>query len=438
MEIADILNFLPDVGGLLPIPGLGNTSLDEVGLVGVLYALLQFFLRHRNKTKRIAQEGQTEEYLQMPELLTPPKERAAYSDRMAYVLAELSALAYFRFEDEDDVLLENAKQALDLLGRSRLKLLGRGKEVEKVVADVLRESTAKLYTDQGKNKALFDEILTSREFKLVGDPISKGETQLFVCVRNEDDGSGYVVVSFRGTEKKVKDWLTDANAKPVVEKMNHYRIHSGFYQAYKLVEQDIQDRLNSPEAKDSSGNPLPVFITGHSLGGALALTMTRYMAANSAGACYTFGAPRVADYRFFERVKTPVYRVVNSSDIVPNVPLGALWSALVKLIGWLVKTLGPKLGKPIQSVLEKLHGSLDKLNGYRHFGDLRYLTDVKGGKFETVRLLRNPPALDRAAWFMKHLSDSLLLPLQNHGIKTYRTKLALIAERRLNIENESE
>ena len=428
MEIADILNFLPDIGGLLPV--LGNTYWDEAGLVAIVgYPLAKFFHHRRNKKKSIAQDGDASEYFQKPELLTPPKERAAYSDRMAYVLAELSALAYFRFEDEDDVLVENAKQALELLG---------GNEKVKVMADILKESTAKLYTDQGKNKALFDEILTSRGFKLVGDPISKGETQLFVCVHNEADGSGYVVVSFRGTEKKVKDWLTDANAKPVEEKMSSYRVHSGFYKAYKLVEQDIQDRLNSPEAKDSSGNSLPVFITGHSLGGALALAMTRYMAANSAGACYTFGAPRVADYRFFERVKTPVYRVVNSSDIVPRVPPGAVLSLLVKMIGWLVDELEFKLGKPLQSALGKLEEFLDKLNGYRHFGDLRYLTNVRGNKLETVRLLRNPPTIDRMKWFLEDISKSIALPAKSHGIKTYRTKLAIIAERRLDIGNENE
>ena len=37
-------------------------------------------------------------YFSREQLLTPPTKRAAYSDRMAYVSAELSRLAYFPFE----------------------------------------------------------------------------------------------------------------------------------------------------------------------------------------------------------------------------------------------------------------------------------------------------------------------------------------------------
>jgi len=37
-------------------------------------------------------------YFSARELLTPPTERAAFSDRQAYMCAELSRLAYFKFE----------------------------------------------------------------------------------------------------------------------------------------------------------------------------------------------------------------------------------------------------------------------------------------------------------------------------------------------------
>ena len=54
------------------------------------------FLRRPKKT------SQGGAFLTNPELLKPPLARPAYSDRMAYVLAELSALAYFRFENSGD------------------------------------------------------------------------------------------------------------------------------------------------------------------------------------------------------------------------------------------------------------------------------------------------------------------------------------------------
>ena len=70
--------------------------------------------------------------------------------------------------------------------------------------------------------------------------------------------------------------------------------------------------LDSEGAKDKSGNKLPVFITGHSLGGALALLTTRALPQDMVGACYTYGAPRVANYEYFDGMKTPVFRVVIS------------------------------------------------------------------------------------------------------------------------------
>ena len=73
---------------------------------------------------------------------------------------------------------------------------------------------------------------------------------------------------------------------------------------------------------------------------------------------------------------------------------------------------------------------MDKLNGYRHFGDLRYLTDVAEGRFHEVKLLRNPPAIDRIIWFGKHVAKSLLIPLKCHSMAGYRKKLTYVANAR--------
>ena len=46
-----------------------------------------------------------------PDLLTPPLKRAAYSDRMSLMMAELSMLAYIPFEmPKEDNLLELIKK----------------------------------------------------------------------------------------------------------------------------------------------------------------------------------------------------------------------------------------------------------------------------------------------------------------------------------------
>ena len=198
------------------------------------------------------------------------------------------------------------------------------------------------------------------------------------------------------------------------------------------VKKAVEDILALPEANDPDGEPLPLFITGHSLGGALALLATKLVAPNVNGACYTFGAPRIGNYEYFRFLKTPVYRIVNSSDIVPRVPPGAIMMGLILVVqglSWL-----SSFAPPVSTVLYKLEEFLDKLSGYRHFGDLRYLSDVAEGRFDTVRLLSNPPAIDRVAWMWKRLAKSIFVPVKSHSMSIYRKKVLQIANDRNNVQ----
>ena len=52
------------------------------------------------------------------------------------------------------------------------------------------------------------------------------------------------------------------------------------------------------------------------------------------------------------------------------------------------------------------------------------------GRFDTVRLLTNPPAIDRLMWMGRHISSSLLVPVKSHSMSIYRKKLASIANDR--------
>ena len=65
---------------------------------------------------------------------------------------------------------------------------------------------------------------------------------------------------------------------------------------------------------------LPIFVTGHSLGGALATLGAAYLSGWGLAACYTFGAPRVGNKEFSSSLQTPIYRVVNPLDTVPHIP----------------------------------------------------------------------------------------------------------------------
>ena len=121
-------------------------------------------------------------------LLNPPIKRAAYSDRMAWVLASMSHLAYDRFEEED-----------------------------------------------GKAKELLIAKLSSGGFEWVdGFVDSKTDTQAFLVKAHD-----YAVLAFRGTEiTKRQDVKTDIAATRV--SIIEGRVHSGFIQAYKSIEKQIE------------------------------------------------------------------------------------------------------------------------------------------------------------------------------------------------------
>ena len=355
-------------------------------------------------------------YLSRSELLRPPLKRPAYSDRMAYVLAEMADLAYCQFESPG--FLEDAgATALDI-------------QTPEEMTEFLSGFAANLLgRERALGKDFLRQVLESKGFSLL-DVLDIADTQGFVCKRSTGTDP-YLVIAFRGTEKKVSDWLTDANCVPRSEGSG--KVHTGFWKAMagnqdRHTGETIEAKIRRITDEAAQDGPLPLFITGHSLGGALALLSTKLVAPNVDGACYTFGAPRVANYEYFSAVKTPVYRVVNSSDIVPRVPPGAGLEGVLLILRGLAWVLS--FAPPVVSLLNKLEERLDKLNGYRHFGDLRYLSDVGEGRFEQVRLLSNPPAIDRVTWMWRRIAKSALMPIRSHNMVIYRKKLEEIAGRR--------
>ena len=396
---------------------VGSTVAVLSGAIGssVIFAFLR---RPKSSTKEIGQ------HLTDKNLLSPPTTRPAYSDRMAYVLSEMSDLAYYEFEGQNDFISDTAQNALALNLTTAVN-----------IQTFLEEFSIGLMSRRNPSLTLLRKILSNSGFALL-DVIDVAETQAFVCKKVAKNEPSYIVLAFRGTEKNVSDWLTDARAYPTIGD-GGTKVHTGFLEAFdkntnadgKTVKELVKEILDRNEAKDAHGNSLPLFITGHSLGGALALLATKLVAPNVNGACYTFGAPRVANYEYFRRVKTPVYRVVNSSDIVPRVPPGAGMQVLVgaiKAISWLTSFM-----PAVSSLFDKLESKLDKLKGYRHFGDLRYLTDVAEGRFKNVRLLPNPPAIDRIIWMGSHMTKfSFFMPIKSHSMAIYRKKLRHVANDR--------
>jgi hypothetical protein len=114
---------------------------------------------------------------------------------------------------------------------------------------------------------------------------------------------------FRGTTGPV-DWRRNARTL-LVDWPEGGRVHAGFIGALEGVWAELAAALDAGSA--------PVFYTGHSLGGALAM-----LAASRRPplAVYSFGAPRVGDAGFAEALPgVAAYRVVNRRDTVARHPL---------------------------------------------------------------------------------------------------------------------
>ena len=127
---------------------------------------------------------------------------------------------------------------------------------------------------------------------------------------------GCAVLVFRGTLGLI-DTLTDMNTL-MSDCRGPGKIHKGFRKDIDRVWPLILEKLKSLD--------VPLFITGHSLGGALATLSAGLLKQDTRmprpSAVYSFGSPRVGDREFSESLDGIFHcRMVNANDVVPTVPL---------------------------------------------------------------------------------------------------------------------
>jgi hypothetical protein len=171
------------------------------------------------------------------------------------------------------------------------------------------------------------------ELGLEGQLFSVGNTQAYLA-QNDD----HVVVAFRGTESPLtldglKDWLLSDAANLLILPEGRLgtdfaaagvgaRFHQGFLNALG----DIWDPLFAGVDAELKRKDRPLWITGHSLGGALALMsgwlFHRKMV--SVHQIYTFGAPMIGNDAGAAAIDkdfaNKLYRYVNYPDPVPKLP----------------------------------------------------------------------------------------------------------------------
>jgi len=262
-------------------------------------------------------------------LLNPPLLRAAYSDRTAWLMARCSELAYVEFESGQEEQLRASLNELSL----------------KLVRGFSRDATCAYLASNDR----------------------------------------FAVLAFRGTTKDDRNILTDIKIRFYRDKSGA-KLSTGFSEAYDLVHNDIA------EAVGALGLSLPLYITGHSLGGALGvIASVRIQPSDRIAACYTYGCPRVGNGEFANQLwKVPIYRQVHSSDIVPRVPL------------------------PF---------------GYRHAGDLRYIK-------RSGALIENPNSIGLFFSFLLSAVTGLKNLFHNHRIAGYVEALHSWALYRLKLDKD--
>jgi len=178
-----------------------------------------------------------------------------------------------------------------------------------------------------------DEAYVRQEFSAAGLKrvkfFSKLSTQCFIASNGQ-----FAIVAFRGSEgwklnepfdprQIVADWTTDFDIR-LSEWVRGGRVHRGFKDALEEVWADI-----FPYMKKLQDRGCKIWVTGHSLGAALAtLAADRFQDVQG---LYTFGSPRVGDREFQENFRLRAYRVVNGDDIVSRVPPAGIYRHIGEL-----------------------------------------------------------------------------------------------------------
>jgi hypothetical protein len=168
---------------------------------------------------------------------------------------------------------------------------------------------------------------------------SVGNTQAYVATNDQ-----HIVVAFRGTESPItidglKDWLLTNAANLLIVPEGRMGtdfaaagVGARFHQGFITAIMDIWDPVFQTVEAERKKNDRPLWITGHSLGGALAMLAAwlfnrKFVPVHQ---IYTFGAPMVgnedAAQAFNKAFGNKIFRYADTIDPIPKLPTVSLAS----------------------------------------------------------------------------------------------------------------
>ncbi len=187
-----------------------------------------------------------------------------------------------------------------------------------------------------KQKPLFKFLNKKQDFasfKLLDHEIRIPGFDPEVMVISTND---YIIVSWRGTDNVYKDdkweWIaSDFYFIPVDGDgpLANAKLHAGMWTSFKLIKDRLMFTLNTFEAKTKNKK---IFVTGHSLGGGMALVSAPYLAGKgyNIGGVYTFAAPRtIGDKAYVDKCNNLIGREKIQRFEYGVDPIPKMWSPLL-------------------------------------------------------------------------------------------------------------
>jgi triacylglycerol lipase len=170
------------------------------------------------------------------------------------------------------------------------------------------------------------------------------------------------VVALRGTGSTM-EWWDDFlwDLVPFTQIPDGGKVAEGFYGIYKsigtmapgqegtsapsAVAAEVAQAATSGLASGLDPASLPLVVTGHSLGGALATLLVTELSATTAlkPQAWTFASPKVGDAAFAARysaLSTVSWRIYNRVDVVPYFPIDISGSYQAVITGYAISSLG--------------------------------------------------------------------------------------------------